>query len=227
VESKRTADTSGDDLANGAGLDLDPDVLEPEEARHHLRTALERLAVYEGFDRLIADNVRRAREMMEEAAGYRDQAMNLAGTAGHARIEGDLDVLETDIRAVGEQIQALLEQVATIRSHLASIQGDRPVAGALERATGEVSLAEIPGVRDVELIVQGVAQPAVALSLQRHLQGLDGVSQVSLREFSSGLLRLRMTIGRPLRAEDLSSWGHEPAIAVQSQSGNVVELSID
>lgn len=91
---------------------------------------------------------------------------------------------------------------------------------------GDAASSEPEEVRAITVLVHGVPRAATALSLQRHLAGLDHVSGVEAREYAEGVLRLQVTSLRPLRFEDLESWEDGRGVQPVHLHSDVLEVRL-
>ena len=108
--------------------DMDPD-RETLELEQQVRTLQERLAFYEGFDRLIQDNVAHARELFRLAAQEREAASTAIEQARHdagrreAHLRGELEQIASDLRQLSTAVEALSDRVARALGEPASQNG--------------------------------------------------------------------------------------------------------
>ena len=106
----------------------------------------------------------------------------------------------------------------------------RPAAldGPAELGTGAQEAPEVPqsGPRPVMVLVHGVPRAAAALSLQRHLAGLEHVETVEAREYAEGVLRLQVMASRPLVLDDLRSWNGGTDLQSVHVQPDVVEVKL-
>src|SRR5688500_1160214 len=144
----------------------------------------ERLAFYEGFDRLIQDNVAHARELFRLAAQEReaaataiDQARREAGRR-EAHLRGELEQIAIDLSELSQIVEALTDRVVRALGEPASRNG------------GPDAAPEVRSEQPVAVVVHGVPSAREALSLQRFVASLPQVADVTAREFVGGVLRL-------------------------------------
>lgn len=90
----------------------------------------------------------------------------------------------------------------------------------------EEAPAEPTGPRSIEMLVQNVPHAGMALSLQKHLRGLESVTSVGTREFAAGVLRLHIEATGEITGADLSSWLEEHSGNIRSTSPSVMEIEI-
>ena len=199
--------------------DSDPD---RESQARQVRALQERLAFYEGFDRLIQDNVAHARELFRLAAQEReaaataiDQARNDAGLR-EAHLRGELELIAADLHQLSQLVAALSERVA----------------GALGQPSSENGWAKsaTPGdwhtEQSVAVVVHGVPSARAALSLQRFVASMPHVADVSAREFVGGVLRLDARVRDRLEPSRFLTWGDAHSIETLTERPEVLELVI-
>src|SRR5215213_11211018 len=156
-----------------------------ETLEQQVRALQERLAFYEGFDRLIQDNVAQSRELFRLAAQEREAAATVVDRARYdasrreAHLRGELELIACDLRQLSQIVETLADRVARALSGQPSQNGwqDSP-------------LADAPTEQPVSVVVHGVPSAREALSLQRFIGSLPQVADVSAREFVGGVLRL-------------------------------------
>ncbi len=105
--------------------------------------------------------------------------------------------------------------------------GSSGVADAVADQGERASSPEEPGShrRKIDLIVHGVPRAATALSLQRHLQELEGVETVEVREYVSGVLRFQV-LAAALSPNDFRAWPNGAGLEVVTARDNVLELKL-
>jgi hypothetical protein len=223
-----------------AGIDPVTDSSDPAELRVLLARARERLSFYEGFDRVIAENVRRSGELMLESISMRDQVADRAAL-NDRRVREQAVASLAALEAGFDNLRVHLDSLA---GHLADLHQSLDQDTAVDRqvdhgqpATHESSLAVspdpvnvLPGDWDspqvIEVIAHHVTKAASALALQRYLGSLDPVVGVEAREFAEGVLRLQVTARRPLERAELTAWTGGGAVTVLQQQPTVIELEI-
>jgi hypothetical protein len=179
----------------------------------------ERLAFYEGFDRLIQDNVAHARELFRLAAHEREAAATAIDRARHdagqreVHLRGELELIATDLRQLSQSVEALSARVAHALGEAASRNG-----GA------ESTPAETRGEQPVAVVVHGVPSAREALSLQRFVASLPQVTDVAAREFVGGVLRLDATVRDRLEVAQLLTWSDAGRIETLTERPDVLEL---
>jgi hypothetical protein len=194
--------------------------LDRETLAQQVRALQERLAFYEGFDRLIQDNVAHARELFRLAAQEREAAATAIDQARHdagrreTHLRGELEEIAVDLRQLSQLVEAISDRVA--------------------RALGEPALANCwtessPTVdprteQSVALVVHGVPSARAALSLQRFVASLPQVANVSAREFFGGVLRLDARVQDRLEAAQFLAWGDAYSIEALTERPDVLEL---
>ena len=214
-------DTSDPVLKAGTGQEAGPG--EVSALRSALDAANERLALYEGFDRLIEDQVRRAGETVREVVALRDEAVHANPRHG---LEADLEAIAADVRSLAMSLQSLGQRVDLLRSSLAAgdpAPGPNPTSKPAVPAAGDTA----PGPRVIDLIVHQVPDTATAVSLQRFVSGLGPVAGVDVREFAEGVLRLHLTVSGPFDAAMFATWDHTHRMHLLHQSPTLVELAIE
>jgi hypothetical protein len=182
----------------------------------------ERLAFYEGFDRLIQDNVAHARELFRLAAQEReaattamDQARQDAGRR-EAHLRQELEQIASDLRQLSQIAEALSDRVARAL-------GEPPT----RNGWAESSLTAGPGTdHSVAVVVHGVPSARTALSLQRFVASLPQVADVSAREFIGGVLRLDARVRDRLEVAQFLTWGDAHSIEALTERPEVLELML-
>jgi hypothetical protein len=214
---------------------------DPGELRALLAHARDRLSFYEGFDRVIAENVRRSGELMLEMLTMRD-AMTASAerdnreqqeriAASLADLEAGLQAIRAQADRVGTQVASLRQSLETAGGHPATAAGPAGPAAVPEPDLEPRSAAIAdPGgwaaPRVVDVIAHHVTRATVALSLQRHLGALDTVSGVEAREFAEGVLRMQVTASQPLGAADLDGWTDNGPVSILRLQPDFVEISL-
>ncbi len=86
----------------------------------------------------------------------------------------------------------------------------------------------ISAARSVDVLVHGVPRASVAISLQRYLKNLPGITTVETREFAEGVLRLGVITSNPagLALSDLTDWPDGGDLTVLHEHDSVLELSL-
>ena len=194
--------------------------LDRETLAQQVRALQERLAFYEGFDRLIQDNVAHARELFRLAAQEReaattaiDQARRDAGRR-EAHLRGELEQIASGLRQLSQIAEALSDRVARALGE-----------PALQKGWTESALTADPGTEhSVAIVVHGVPSARTALSLQRFVASLPQVADVSAREFIGGVLRLDVRVRDRLEAAQFLTWGDAHSIETLTERPDVLEL---
>jgi hypothetical protein len=189
-----------------------------------------------------------------EIAPYDDQSHTHQGEA--ADVPRDEDVVpftwsdDMDV-PVNEETEGgsgapKLEEVASLFSSdqvsaeddAANVEAISPVSNGQDQGASELEAAEHAPAeeagpegmatepRAVTVLVHGVPRAATALSLQRHLAGLDHVSSVEAREYAEGILRLQVTASRPLEFEDLARWEDGQGIEPVHIHTDIIEVRL-
>jgi hypothetical protein len=206
AEPVRTADLAGVDALRKA-----------------LDTANQRLALYEGFDRLIEDQVRRAGETVREVVALRDEASH---ASTWIPLAAEVDAIAADVQSLARAVASLGERVDRLR---ASLGPGIATTGTLPAATTEGAGTVDPGSgpSTLDLIVHQVPDTATAVSVQRFVTGLGPVAVVDVREFAEGVLRLRLTVDGPVDASAFASWDEPHRIHPLHQSPTLIELAME
>jgi hypothetical protein len=191
-----------------------------EALEQQIRTLQERLAFYEGFDRLIQDNVAHARELFRLAAQEREAAAIAIDQARH-----DASRRETHLRGELEEVASDLRQL----SQLVEVMSDRVERAlhepALDNSWTEPALTtDLRTEQAVALVVHGVPSARAALSLQRFVASLPQVATVSAREYFGGVLRLDARVQDRLEAAEFLAWGEAHSIEALTERPDVLEL---
>jgi hypothetical protein len=187
-----------------------------------IRTLQERLAFYEGFDRLIQDNVAHARELFRLAAQEREAAATDIDRARHdagrreAHLRAELEVIASDLRKLSQVVEALSARVARALGEPASQNG------GTNDSIPAVHLTE----RSVAVLMHGVSSAREALSLQRFVASLPQVTDVSAREFVGGVLRLDARVRDRLEVAQFLTWGDSRDIEALTERPDVLELAL-
>jgi hypothetical protein len=187
-----------------------------------VRTLQERLAFYEGFDRLIQDNVAHARELFRLAAQEREAASTAIDRARHeagrreAHLRGELVQIASDLEQLSHTLVALSDRVARAlgepASNNGSANGSLPTEARIEQP--------------VSVVVHGVPSAREALSLQRFVASLPQVADVSAREFVGGVLRLDARVRDQLEAAQFLTWGGARRVETLTERPDVLELEL-
>ncbi len=223
------------------------------DVRAQLKLAQERLATYQKFDRDIAENVRRSSELMLEAMQVRDRMDHEATVQAKARQERlatRLKAMQADLEGIQEQVGTMLERVATLRDDIESESAEDEAGEASGNSDGETGSPEedesargrdgdapddddqeateaaAPEPRAIDVIAHGMTRAASALALQSHLRGLAQVETVDAREFSSGILRLQLSIVAELPDDDLVGWEGDDDVTIIRHQDDAIELRL-
>lgn len=127
-----------------------------------------------------------------------DQSAGLTTMEDEASLFTGSQVNAEDDAANVEAISPTSEGLDETASYVAPAEEARTDEGQADTSQGET--------RAITVLVHGVPRAATALSLQRHLAGLDHVAAVEAREYAEGVLRLQVTSTRPLAFDDLVRW---------------------
>jgi hypothetical protein len=190
-----------------------------ENLEQEIRVLRERLAFYEGFDRLINENVAHARELFRLAAQERE-----AASVEVDRVRREAGRREAELRAELESLAAEVQGFAAAAEALsARVAG---ALGELGESTGGDEPAGSGGALAVAVVAHGVSSVGDALSLQRFVASMPQVAVVTAREYAGGILRLDARVHDHLRVEQFRSW--EPSRRVQSltEREDVIEFEL-
>ena len=244
-ETVTKSDLPGDQrehsLPGGTGsADPGTDSSDPTELRALLAHARERLSFYEGFDRVIAENVRRSGELMLETLSMREQIS--AGVVQNDRLEHDrvlagLSALDAGLDTMKVHLDSLAGQIADLRQSLGpeAIRPPRTDTGQTDTHEHPMPVSPDPlappsdsweSPKVIDVIAHHVPKAAIALSLQRYLGTLAPVVGVEAREFAEGVLRLQVTAKRPLDRTELTAWTEGGRVTVLQQQPTVIEIEI-
>jgi hypothetical protein len=194
----------------------DPD---RETLEQQVRTLQERLAFYEGFDRLIQDNVAHTRELFRLAAQEREAAATAIDQARHdagqreAHLRGELELVATDLGQLSQLVEALAGRVARALGEPVNQNGST-----------ESALAGMRGEQPVAVVVHGVPSAQAALSLQHFVASLPQVADVSAREFVGGVLRLDARVRDRLEVAQFLTWADAQGVEALTERPDVLEL---
>ena len=197
-----------------------PSDADRETLEQQVRTLRERLAFYEGFDRLIQDNVAHARELFRLAAQEREAASTAIDQARHdagrreAYLRGELVQIASDLEQLSHSVDALSDRVARALGEPASNNGG--TNGAL---TTDARIEQ-----QVTLVGHGVPSAREALSLQRFVASLPQVADVSAREFVGGVLRLDARVRDQLEVAQFLTWSDARRVEALTERPDVLEL---
>jgi hypothetical protein len=206
---------------------------DPVELRAQLAQARERLSFYEGFDRLIGENIRRSGELMLETLSIREQVAAGGSRAERERLAIELDDVARRLDEVGELVQALASRVTGLQQDLRAgpiVTAPVPVDDVPPRGVTPAHDVMDAGAWDspqgIDVIAHQVPRAAVAVALQEYLGSLEPVLAVEAREFAEGILRLHVTARRPLRDDDFAAWNGAGPLSILQCGANAVELSL-
>jgi hypothetical protein len=194
--------------------------LDRETLAQQVRALQERLAFYEGFDRLIQDNVAHARELFRLAAQERETAATAIDQARHdagrreTHLRGEVEQIAADLRQLSQLVEAISDRLARALGEPALVNSWTESAPTVEPRTEQ----------SVALVVHGVPSARAALSLQRFVASLPQVANVSAREFFGGVLRLDARVQDRLQADQFLAWGDAYSIEALTERPDVLEL---
>ncbi|MCD6059149.1 MAG: hypothetical protein K0Q89_2679 [Thermomicrobiales bacterium] len=193
-----------------------------ETLEQQVRALQERLAFYEGFDRLIQDNVGHARELFRLAAREREAASTAIARTRHdagqreAQLRGELEQIASDLEQLAHTVETLSARVARALGEAASNNGGTNSAPATE------ARIEQP----VTVVVHGVPSAREALSLQRFVASLPQVADVSAREFVGGVLRLDARVRDQLAVAQFLTWDDARRVEALTERPDLLELAL-
>lgn len=125
-----------------------------------LGRARDRLSFYEGFDRVIADNVRRSGELMLESLTLRDQIASEHSQAGireRAALLDQVTALQDQFAGITSQVNKASQALAALRASL-----DRDEAGETVKtpiAVGSIDAADAGGEHAASASIAGSVEP--------------------------------------------------------------------
>lgn len=127
-----------------------------------------------------------------------------------------------DSHAAGAVSPHLESAVPDAESDLARVEPE-PSGGPAGFDAPAISAA-----RSVDVLVHGIPRASVAISLQRYLKNLPGITTVETREFAEGVLRLGVITSNPagLALSDLTDWPDGGDLTVLNEHDSVLELSL-
>ncbi|HEU5432391.1 MAG TPA: hypothetical protein VFU81_12055 [Thermomicrobiales bacterium] len=212
----------------------------------------QRLRFYEGFDRIIQDNISRAGELLRAAEEERTLAARelTAARQETTRSAQRQRTLLIDLAAEAQALsRRMLDAVDALPGDVTTTEpgspaestrtapSDEPVdaaAVAIAAPTsghtagdvdaGPLATATADGPRAMTVIVHGVPDARAALSLQRHLAQLAGPGTVLAREFMGGIARFEVT-GNAITFDDLRRWDGGEALRPVHLLPDVVEVA--
>lgn len=190
-----------------------------ERLELEVRVLRERLAFYEGFDRLIQDNVAHARELFRLAAQEREAASaeiereKREAAKLEARLKAELQSVALEVGELGRVIDTLSRRIAAALGEM----GGAEVTNASNMAGDARSFA---------VVAHGVSSASRALSLQRFVASLPQVTEVQAREFAGGVLRLDARVRDPLAVDLFRRWEPERQIQPLTERPDVVEFTL-
>lgn len=204
----------------------DIDGLDTAALRSELRQARERLALHDGFDRVIAENVRRTREMLDAASALRASAIGGLPAEDRERIAVEIAGLQRVAESMSTAVSEFQARISALQASLDTPveepRHDRVLNGNDVASPSESREAS----RDLDLIVHGVADAGSALSLQRDLQELVGVQAATPREYAEGILRLRLTVAGGTNLATLAGPDSGVGLEVLHQAPGVIECVV-
>lgn len=185
---------------------------DPVVLRELLRQAREQLRMHASFEHLMADNVARTEALLLEARS----AAPGGGTP-------DLDTIRTAVASIRRGLTDALQELQAVEQLL----GHEPDTGSHTVAISESSSHTAPtGPMTVEVLVHNVPSPALARSLQTHLQSLETVSRADVRELAEGILRITVETSTPLTARALAAWEPDRKRTIRTERADVLEIAL-
>lgn len=190
-----------------------------------------KLAFYESFDRVIAENIARSGDLLRQAMAMQSSA---SSEAEHQRAQ--------DLSRQRALLSALLDDVIQLQGQAERLA--RRVADALDEVEAELPVGEPPAdlapvaidsagdhappaaaaSRRLTIVVHRLPDPASARSLREHLASLDQVTSVEAREFAEGILRLEVTADTPLSVADLRRWPGAGGLDAVTERADLLEV---
>jgi hypothetical protein len=196
-----------EDTAPRSAIEM-PDTDDPVVLRELLRQSREQLQMRESIEQMMARSAVRTEALLTQVRGASPPAETVDAK---------------DLREGIATLRATLRQAMETTDDLESRLPPAPQAVA----DGEPVTADKPsGPRTVEVLVQPVASPKVARSLQHYLADLDHVSRAEVRELAEGMLRISVTASAPLTGDLLAGWEPERARTVHTQRTDVLEIEL-
>lgn len=207
-----------------------------ESANHQalaemLSVAHERLALYEGFDRVIEEWVQ------ERAAAGLDKSTS-------SRMARELTEIETTVKDLTDRLSDISRRLEDLRGlfpeiHKNQSQDDEepssvaqqeidpePQGEEASHPSEEEPILLPPERRDIDIVLHDIPDVMTALAWQRHVTELEIIEAVELREFSEGILRLRVTAIAPLDIRMLVDWTSGAGMRVIDEGVNAIELGL-
>ena len=203
-----------DGEANSSPVPADAGRLERE-----VRALQERLAFYEGFDRLIQENVGQARELFRLAAREREAAsaeierLHRDVFNHKASFHMELDAIAEEADRLARAVDSLSRRIANARSRSVNVENERGASGSR-------------GTRPFVVVAHGLTSAHNALSLQRFVASLPQVADVKAREFAGGVLRLDARVRDPILVEQFQSWDSALPVERLTERIDVVEFAV-
>lgn len=209
----REAVPRDDALTDNSNPDADPASLAQQ-----IRALQERLAFYEGFDRLIQDNVAHARELFRLAAAEREEAAAAASRAAAKSQEREV-ALKRELEAIAAEAEGLATAVDRLRQRIAQALAESPNGASLSPS--------IVSLRTMAVVIHGVPSAQTALSLRRFITSLPHVLAVSTREFAGGVLHLEVSSREPLRMAQFAVWDDVSGFEPLTERPEVIEFALN
>ncbi|MGH2531057.1 MAG: hypothetical protein ACRDJW_02010 [Thermomicrobiales bacterium] len=206
---------------------------ERDERDAELARLRERVAFYESFDRVIAENVARSGDLLrlamemqsgatvqEETERQRVQELSRQRALLSALLD-DVIQLQGQAERLARRVADALDEVESelptgeFPAHQAPIAADSPISADTE---------QMPAPRLLTLLAHSLPDAAAARSLREYLTGLAQVAAVEPREFAEGVLRLDVTTRAPLAVADLGGWTTAGALEPVTERDDLIEI---
>jgi hypothetical protein len=242
------------DLSPAPDESADGQVDRSSESNAEIARLRERVAFYESFDRVIADNVARSSELLRQAMDRQAGAVSGLTKAQEeqerqreqelSRQRVLLAALLDDITQLQGQAERLARRVADALDEVESElpAGDdltiaEPAAADAEAVPPEIvpfdpdaPVAEAGETttepRQLTVLAHRLPNAAAARSLREHLAGLAHVSAVEPREFADGVMRLEVTMTSALTVDDLRGWVGGGDFEPITQRADLIEIRL-
>ena len=159
--------------AGSGSTDQQPEPGDPAQLRDQLGRARERLAFYEGFDRIISENIKRSGELMLETIEYREQAETHAQQAAAARAELDaavetqrqrhhelMSAIVSELDSLHAQLDAFRTRIEEKRQSFADAVAENAARSAAAAAAAAAAAIMVPPARPAPPPVTRVERPA-------------------------------------------------------------------
>jgi hypothetical protein len=234
--------------------DHDTDHLDRDDRDDEIARLRERVAFYESFDRVIAENVARSGELLRQAMETRSSATSELANAQEetdrqraqelSRQRALLSALLDDVIHLQGQAERLARRVADALDEVESElpTGEFPAQQAPAAASTDATVGDVFPVdadtpaesadeptaepRLLTVLAHHLPDAAAARSLREHLAGLAQVSAVEPREFAEGVLRLDVTAREPVAVADLRGWTTAGTVEAVTERDDLIEFRL-